>query len=120
WANAAAERIAAVPEGHDAVILGDRDMVDSDPDRSGSMAAPGQTRPADVRARLLGGSLPPGNVYRLHPEPDPGVPSAVPGADPGGVRLDCSGGVGIDLRRPRLARRNVDASTTDAGAASCS
>src|SRR5262245_49722681 len=72
------------------------------------MAAPVQARATDLRSRLLGGCLPPGHVYRLHPERDPRVPAAVPGADPGGVRLGRSGGVGVDVRRPGLAPCNID------------
>src|SRR5581483_40861 len=92
-------RIAAVREGADADVLGDGNLVAAAVGDARGVAARGQGVPARLRPRVLGGSVPAGDVRGLYPPSRAGVRPPVPDPAGRGVRLGVPGCVDGHRRR---------------------
>ena len=95
------ERVAPLHQGRHAPVLGDGDLVDPDAAAPGGLAPHRPEVPPGLRPVLLGGGLPPGDVYGLHLPPGRGPGPALPPGDPPGRRLHRPGRLAPDGDRPR-------------------
>src|SRR5215469_7901786 len=95
-------RAAAVFEGLQRLLLGYRDVVDSDVGHARDLAACLQAVPVGIRPALLGSCVPAGHVHSQHAPIGAGVGPAIPARDTPVLRLHRTRRLDCDiLRIPR-------------------